>query len=120
MVPNWIRSLAQAWGHEVRKFEARLGNVQGTLGRIKDEGPGASIRGHGDYIPYNEFPREVNKFHKAWLDLDYVPRTMIWLHFKKRGKVKKKAKKIGFGKTKYYKELNAALVQIAIDFHLYD
>ena len=120
MVPNWIRSLAESWGHEMRKFEAKLGNVQGTMGRIKEEGEGASIRSYSDHLPNIDFPEEVQKFHRAWLDLDYQYRNIIVIGFQKRGPAIKKYRKMGMKRWKYYKTLNTALIQIAVDWHLYE
>ena len=121
MVPNWVRPLAESWGHEIRKFEKKVGAIQGTLGRIRDEGPdGAAIRGAPDYVPKIDLPRQVSKFHKAWIDLDHQEKNIIWLQFKEYGKTRDKWAVMGMKKTKYYKTLNAALEKIAKIFHLYD
>ena len=121
MVPEWVRGLAMAWGHEMRKFEAKLKGVSGTLGRIADEGPdGASIRGHGDYVPDVDFPLEVQKFHRAWLDLDLPKRSIIYLDFKTRAPVQGKWEKMGMSKSAYYRARAGALTDLAVSFHLYE
>ncbi len=121
MVPNWVRPLAEKWGHEIRKFQSKAGNIQGTMGRIRDEGPdGAAIRGAPDYVPKVDLPRQVNKFHRAWTDLDYHEKDILWLQFVEFGKTKDKWAYMGMNKSKYYRTLNASLEKIARVFHFYE
>jgi hypothetical protein len=105
----------------MRKFEAKLGNLQGTLGRIRDEGPdGAAIRGQADYTPDIDFPKEIRRFHQAWLDLDYGHRTVLWLDFVKKMPAVKKFEEMGMSKPKYYRTRREALRAIAMSYRLYE
>ena len=120
MIPDWVKGLAEMWGQHVRRFEAKLGNIQGTMGRIREEGPeGAAIRSHYDRLPYQEFPREVRTFHRAWMDLKPHQQAIVWLSYKEPGAQKKKIKKAGISKSAYYRRRAEALNKIAINFHLY-
>ena len=120
MVPDWVRGLAQAWGSEVRQFEQRIKSVQGTMGRIREEGEGAAIRGFGDNIPHVDFPRQVQQFHRAWIDLDFHHKAAIWVQFKETWRRPKKMQTLGKeSTTSYYRAVNKALVAIAVDYRLY-
>lgn len=121
MVPEWIRGLANEWGHQMRKFEAKLTNIQGTLGRAVTEGAHGAATGQvGDYVPDIDFPVEVQKFHRAWIDLDIQKRSIIYLDFKTRAPVQSKWEKMGMSKSTYYRARANALIDLATSFHLYD
>lgn len=120
MTPAWIKGLAEAWGHHMRRFEAQLGPTPGTMGRILDEGEGAAIRGHGGHTPNVDFPVDVQRFHRAWTDLDFIPRSVIYVHFKKRGPIKKKLAEMEISKSRYYRLLNRALQHLVEHYHLYE
>lgn len=121
-VPSWIEGTAVEWAKEMRRFEKKLGNIQGTLGRIHEEGPvGASIRQVNDNIPNVIFyDHEVRKFHLVWLDLDVQERNHIWVHFKEFGKIKDKVAKLETNNRMYYRMLRNTLNQMAQSFHFYD
>ena len=120
-VSDWIIPLAREWGHEMRAFKAKLGNIQGTLGRIRDEGPdGAAIRGQGDYIPDIDFPLQVQQFHKAWLDLDYHLNKIIRIDYIERGPAPKKWAKMDMSRSEYYKYRRKALVSIQNELPFYE
>lgn len=118
--PEWIKGLARNWGREVRRFEKQIEGIQGTMGRIMEEGPvAASIRSYRDSIPYSDFSRDVQTFHRAWLDLKPELKAIIWLDFKVSGKTTKKMKDADMSKTTYYRTRTKALELITRDFHLY-
>ena len=120
-VPRGLPELAKLWGHEMRKLEAKASSIQGTMGRIREEGPtGAAIKGQRDYVPSIDFPDEVQRFHMAWRDLDFVPKTVIYVHYKQHGKAMKKAAKLGMNKSKYYREIRKALREIASTLFMYE
>ena len=119
-VPEWVKGLARNWGREVRRFEKQIEGIQGTMGRIMEEGPdGAAIRSYRDTVPVSDFSRDVQTFHRAWLDLKPELKAIIWLDFKVRGKTIKKMKDADMPKTTYYRTRREALTLIARDFHLY-
>jgi hypothetical protein len=125
---DWVKSLAVAWGREVRRFNKRAQGVSGTMGRIYEEGPdGAAIRSYRpddiQGMPKIDFPREINKFHRAWIDLDYELKSILVVDFvvpNRRGKKHKKWGALEVSKDAYYRRRNRALTKIAMDFHLYE
>ena len=101
---DWVHSLGRDWGHWVRKSEAMSGRIQGTLGRIQDEGlDGASIRSHGTKIPILDFPEDVARFHRAWLSLDRQYQMVLWLDYKMRKPIKVKFLLMNKKKDAYYR-----------------
>ena len=101
---DWVHSLANDWGHWVRKAEAKQGQIQGTLGRIQTEGlDGAAIRSFGQRIPVVDFPEEVAEFHCAWLRLDEEHQLILWVDYKLRKSIKKKFSLMNKKKTSYYR-----------------
>ena len=121
MVPSWILGLAEEWGYSMRRFESKLTQISGTLGRIHEEGPvGAAIRGHGDHLPDIDLEPEVQKFHRAWLDLDVRDRKILWIAFKEPGPAKKKYLKMELPKKTYYRYRENALMKVCVDYHLYE
>ena len=120
-VPEWIQGNAEVWAHEVRKFISKAGSVQGTMGRIADEGVGAAIRSFNNNPPAVDFrDLETTKFNRAYLDLDTQPRHVLWVHFVEFGSAREKQEFVGLKKTKYYEMLRDTLCKMATDFHLYD
>jgi len=100
---DWVHSMGNDWGHWVRKAEAKQGQIQGTLGRIKDEGlDGAAIKSHGYNIPVVDFPEDISEFHRAWLRLDREFQLLIWVDYKLRKSIKKKFALLNKKKTAYY------------------
>jgi len=121
-VPEWIHGTAEAWAREVRRFEKKIKNIKGTMGRIREEGPvGASIRGGTDFVPDVDFKdEEVKKFHRAWLDLDVNPRHHVWIHFKEFGAIREKVQALDTNSKSYYDTIRHTLCKMAAEFHLYD
>lgn len=121
-VPPWIDTTAGDWGREMRRFEKRITAVQGTMGRIREEGPvGAAIREFRDHLPKIDFmDDQVAKFHMAWIDLDTKERAYVWVHFKEHGKVKDKLKRLDTKINDYYDTLRMTLCRISADWHCYD
>lgn len=120
MPEDWVKGLAELWGQNVRRFEARLGSIQGTMGRIREEGPeGAAIRSYHDHLPYTEFPREVRIFHRAYMDLKPHLKAVLWVSYKVPGPLKKKIKKMGVSRSAFYRRRAEALNKIAANFYLY-
>jgi hypothetical protein len=120
-VPEWIQGNAEVWGHEIRKFVKRAGNVQGTCGRIAEEGVGAAIRSFNNEPPnvgFNDL--ETTKFNRAYLDLDTQPRHVLWVHFVEYGTARDKFEFVGVKRQKYYEILRDTLCKMAAEFHLYD
>jgi hypothetical protein len=111
---DWVHSLAKDWGHWVRKSEAMGGQLQGTMGRIMEEGlDGAAIRSHGQRIPILDFPKDVGRFHRAWLQLDRHHQMIIWVDYKMRKSVQEKLALMNKKKTAYYKLRNDAHGQLS-------
>jgi len=101
---DWVHSLANDWGHWLRKSEAKQGSIQGTFGRISEEGlDGAAIRSHGSKIPVIDFPEDVAKFHRAWLGLDRQYQMVLWVDYKMRKPTKQKFKALNKSKNAYYR-----------------
>ena len=109
---DWVHSLGNNWGHWMRKAEAKQGQIQGTLGRIKEEGEGASIRTHGSTIPIVDFPEEVAAFHRAWLSLIDRYQRIIWIDYKQRLSAKEKFREMDIKKDAYYRLRNDALTAV--------
>ena len=119
-VAEWVKGLARQWGTEVRRLEREIDGLQGTMGRIHEEGPvAASIRSYNDSLPYREFSRDVSIFHRAWIDLKPELKAVIWLDFKEGGAPKRKVSRSGLSKSAYYRKRTQALELISRDFHLY-
>jgi len=80
-VADWVKYLAQDWGHWMRKADRQ--SISGTLGRIREQGlDGAAIRGHVDNIPIIDFPKDVQAFHTAYKRLDPQHQKIIFLDFR--------------------------------------
>lgn len=120
MVPDWIKVLARDWGGCVRRFEAQLGQISGTLGRIHEEGvDGAAIRSHAQKLPIVDFPKDIQQFHRAWLDLEPPDQNIIWLDAKVRMPFQEKWAAMNMKKDSYYRARRSALMKIAetIDYY---
>jgi len=103
---DWVHSMGNDWGHWMRKAEAKQGQIQGTLGRIGDEGlDGAAIKSHGSKITVVDFPEDISEFHRAWLRLDRDFQLMIWVNYKLRKSVKQKFNLMHKKRTAYYRFL---------------
>jgi len=110
---DWVHSMGNDWGHWVRKAEAKQGQIQGTLGRIKDEGlDGAAIKSHGYNIPVVDFPEDISEFHRAWLRLADEYQMIIWVDYKHRCPVKRKFKIMQKKKDAYYRLRGNALIAL--------
>ena len=110
---DWVHSMGNDWGHWMRKAEAKQGQIQGTLGRIAEEGlDGAAIKSHGSKIPVVDFPEDVQEFHAAWLRLDDKYQMIIWIDYKYRGAVKKKFKIMKKKKDAYYRLRGDAMISL--------
>ena len=104
MTIDWVHSLGKDWGHWVRRSEAQAGQIQGTMGRIVEEGPAAAaIRTRGSHIPIVDFPRDVRKFHQAWLGLPAKYKQIIWVDYRLRMPVQRKFDTMGLKKNAYYR-----------------
>ena len=113
---DWVHSLAKDWGHWMRKSEAKQGLVNGTMGRIKDEGiNGAAIRSYGQKIPIVDFPDDVAEFHRAWLKLDRQFQNILWVDFKLRKSHKEKFALVHLPKTSYYRIRNRAQSMVSYE-----
>jgi hypothetical protein len=111
---DWVHALAIEWGHWLRKAEARQSSIQGTLGRVRDEGPvAAAIRSKSDRIPCVDFPQRVNAFHRAWLSSPEEYRDILWLDYKRRLPAKEKIRISGLKKHTYYRKRAKAQAEIA-------
>lgn len=110
---DWVHSLAQEWGHWMRKADAVGGSIQGTLGRSIDLHDGASIREYGQRIPILDFPNDVNKFHRAWKQLPSPLQGLILVDYKVRAGHKEKRKALRMKRDKYYRTRKQALNEIA-------
>ena len=110
---DWVHSMGSDWGHWLRKAEAKQGQIQGTLGRIHEEGlNGAAIKSHGNKIPVVDFPEDVQEFHSAWLRLDDEYQMIIWVDYKHRCSVKKKFKIMEKKKDAYYRLRGDAMIAL--------
>ena len=105
-----IHSLANDWGHWVRKAEAKSVALQGTMG--SDMWPGVPIRSYGQRIPILEFPEDVQAFHLGWLALEPALKSMIYIDYKLKISQKRKIKLARMGKNSYYKARKKALESI--------
>ena len=111
---DWVHSLANDWGHWMRKSAAIDGSIRGTLGRIREEGlDGASIRAHSDRIPVTDFPLDVARFHRAWKQLEPHLNAIIFLDYRMRDPLRRKLKIARMRKTKYYRLRRSALDKIS-------
>lgn len=111
---DWVHALANEWGHWMRKAAALDGSIQGTLGRIRDEGPdAASIRVHGTRIPCLDFPSDVSRFHKAWLHLEPEYQAIIFVDYRMREAQSKKIQIMRKTKSAYYRLRKKALNSVA-------
>ena len=110
---DWVHSLANDWGHWMRKSAAIDGAIRGTLGRIYEEGAdGAAIRSHGSKIPVTDFPLDVARFHRAWIRLEPHLGRIIFIDYRMRDPLKKKLGILRVKKTKYYRLRRLALDKI--------
>lgn len=113
---NWIHELGREWGHWMRKADALAGNLTGTLGRVYEEGPAAAaIRTayQRSKIPLVEFPQEVDRFHKAWLQLPEDPAEILFIEYKLRVPFEEKWRLANKKKGAYYRARSDAQLQIA-------
>ena len=111
---DWVHALAMDWGHWMRRSAAVDTAIQGTLGRIRDEGlDGAAIRSHTDRIPVTDFPLDVARFHRAWKQLDPHLGSIIFLDYRMREPLGKKLEIVRMSKSKYYRTRRKALNNIA-------
>lgn len=111
---DWIHCLANDWGHWMRRSAAIDSAIQGTLGRIRDEGlDGAAIRAHSDKIPITEFPLDVARFHRAWKQLEPHLNAIIFLDYRMRDPLQRKLRVARVSKSKYYRLRRQALDAIA-------
>ena len=110
---DWVDSMGSDWGHWMRKAEAKQGQIQGTLGRIKELGfTGAAIKSHGSKIPVVDFPEDIAEFHRAWLRLADEYRMIIWVDYKHRCSKKKKFKLMAKKKDSYYRLRGDAMISL--------
>ena len=121
MTPEWVKQLAFEWGHQMRKFHSKATSIQGTMARIREEGPvAAAIRGKSDYTPYiADFPEEVGAFHRAWCNLDHQDRHVLWIDYVERLSLKDKLSETGLKRGTYYAIRAKAMEHIGTHFHLY-
>jgi len=113
-VTDWVHSLANEWGHWMRKSASRDGALQGTLGRIREEGAdGAAIREYGQKVPIMDFPKDVGKFHRAWLRLSDPYQSIIFVDYRVRAGVKEKFDVMHMKRSKYYRVRRKALSETA-------
>lgn len=115
---DWVKYLAQDWGHWMRKMDRQ--SISGTLGRIQEQGlDGAAIRGHVDNIPIIDFPRDVQKFHSAYKRLDPHHQKIIFLDFRIANVPHgEKFKALGLKKDTYYRRRREALDTIVREMAL--
>lgn len=113
---DWVHHLAAEWGHWLRRLEAEGSLVQGTLGRIFEQGPVAAAI-HTAYnsqlIPIREMPKRVAQFHSAWLTLDEAHQVLLFVEYKLRLGVKKKFRICNLKKDAYYRARAKAKLLIA-------
>ena len=117
---DWVHSMGNDWGHCMRRSEAKQGQIQGTLGRIKDEGlVGAAIRSHGSKIPIVDFPEDIAEFHRAWLRLDRDYQMMIWVDYKLRSPIERKFELMNKKRSAYYRLRSSAHSAISYEMALH-
>ncbi len=117
---DWVHSMGRDWGHWMRKAEAKQGQIQGTLGRIHEEGlDGAAIKSHGTKIPIVDFPEDIAEFHRGWLKLDREYHLMIWVDYKLRAKIKEKFVLMNKKKGAYYRCRSKAHDAISYEMAVY-
>ena len=110
---DWLDALANDWGHWMRRSAAVDGSIQGTLGKISEEGlDGAAIRSHSDRIPVTDFPLDVAKFHRAWRFLEPHLHGIIFVDYRMRAPLSKKLGIMHMKKSKYYRLRRTALDKI--------
>ncbi len=108
----------EAWGRDVRRI-AETG-LQGTLGRISDEGPtGAAIRKFGWNLPPGVDFSDIETlvFHRAWLDMNIEERAILWTRFVVD--TTRPYEVLDMSKSRYYRIYNLTMVKMACNFHLY-
>lgn len=112
---DWVHALAIDWGHHLRRLEAQSSLVQGTLGRIVEQGPdGAAIRvTFSAKVPVIDWPRHVAEFHRAWLELEELHQAIIFIDYKLRLPVKRKFRLAGKKKDAYYRARANAKLALA-------
>ncbi len=112
---NWVHELGREWGHWLRKADALAGKVDGTLGRIYEEGPAAAaIRtGNRSKVLAIEFPKEVDRFHRAWLKMPNDSAELLLVEYKLRIPAREKWRLVGKKKGAYYRARSAAQIYIA-------
>lgn len=97
----------------MRKAASVDGAIQGTLGRIREEGlDGAAIRSHSDKIPIIDFPLDVAKFHRAWRHLEPHLQGVIFVDYRMREPLPRKLEIMRMKKSKYYRTRRVALDKI--------
>ncbi len=116
---DWVHSLGGDWGYWMRKAERKLGQVQGTMARIKELGEGAAIKSHGSKIPIVDFPEDIAEFHRAWLRLGTDHKMMIWVDYKLRKPIKMKFELMHKKKWAYYQFRDEAHSAISYEMALH-
>ena len=117
---DWVDSMGNDWGHWMRKAEAKQGQIQGTLGRITEEGlNGAAIKSHGYKIPIIDFPEDISEFHRAWLRLDRDCQMMIWVDYKLNKPIKQKFALMNKKRSSYYRLRDKAHSAISYEMALH-
>ena len=103
----------------MRKAEAKHGQIQGTLGRIRDEGSvGAAIRSVSNHVPVLDFPEDVAEFHHAWLRLDRDYKNIIFVDYRLRLPVSDKFELMNKKKDAYYRLRSKAHSMISYEMAL--
>jgi len=116
---DWVHSMGHDWGHWMRKAEAKQGQIQGTMGRIAEEGlDGAAIKSHGQKLPIIDFPEDIAEFHRAWLRLDREDHLLFWVDYKLRPGVPKKFFMMNKKRTAYYRLRDRAHSAISYEMAL--
>ena len=98
--------MGRCWGEQLRhRYRADQGGMPCVIGRIMDEGEGASIRIMSQRVPESLLGVAL-EFHVAWQHCDYRDRRIAVIHYYLLKPIKVKATMVNVGVHSYYKQLD--------------
>lgn len=87
-----------------------------VLGRVKDEGPGASApSGKRNYIPIKDCPQRLQCVNVAFMQMPANVRSAWFLHHVKRGDPQANAKKLGCSIATYFRWVKQGRSMIVVE-----
>jgi len=108
---DWVDDLGKDWGRYLRSKPSGYPQTS-VMGRIKEEGWGASIRRHIQSIPIRDIPQDVQEFHCAWQVLGSKHKRIIYVHYGAVCPTRLKWEFIGIIKSTYYARMDKAHVRL--------